>query len=418
MRKVLFIGLLISQTCIAQTTLTLDSCVFWAKNNYPLIQQNDVLKTLSKTNLDEINQAWLPKLSFGAQAGYQTEVIKLSLPGISGTFPHTSYGANLNLQQTIFDGGQSTNKKNIERISSELSLQNNEVQLYNLVNKINQIYSTILLSQVNLKNLNVYKDNIFNNKKLISDRLKNGLALPSDLDELDAALLSAEQNIEESNNSLEAQYKILSIYINKPVNSNSEFSLTPIGGIEKAQEILRPELKMFSLQKELLLFQNKLNKKFTLPTANLNLTGNYGRNGPNFINQDFRFYGSGNISLNWNISSFYNLKREKKRLETKDNQIDIQKEIFLLEAETALTSQEAEILSMESVLLKDQEIIAKRHNVTQTASNQMINGKTTIYQYLVQLNAELSAQLNEKIHQIKLMNAQSNYNIIKGIPNF
>ena len=98
--------------------------------------------------------------------------------------------------------------------------------------------------------------------------------------------------------------------------------------------------------------------------------------------------------------------------------INVQREVFLFNLKNQLTTQSAQISSLQQMVDKDQLIIEKRHNVTVTASSQLENGKITVTDYLTQLNAEMQATLNQKIHEVKLMNAMTNYNTTKGINNF
>jgi hypothetical protein len=70
------------------------------------------------------------------------------------------------------------------------------------------------------------------------------------------------------------------------------------------------------------------------------------------------------------------------------------------------------------MISKDKQIIEKRHNVTVTAATQLENGKITVTDYLTQLNAEMQATLNQKIHEVKLMNAMTSYNTTRGVNQF
>ena len=70
------------------------------------------------------------------------------------------------------------------------------------------------------------------------------------------------------------------------------------------------------------------------------------------------------------------------------------------------------------MISKDKLIIEKRHNVTVTAATQLENGKITVTDYLAQLNAEMQATLNQKIHEVKLMNAMTSYNTTRGVNQY
>lgn len=406
------------QLASAQNAVTLDSCIVWAKRNYPLIKQNGLLADYSNTNIQSINENWYPKLSFLARATYNTEVVAFNFPGMNISFPHDAYLANVTLDQTIFDGGQTGQQKRIERVSADLEIQKNEVELYKLVDRITQLYVNILLSRENLKILNVYKDDIENKQKNIQASIQNGLALQSNIDELEAEKMKTEQSVSEVQENLRSLYETLTTYIARPLGDQTVFSMTPLGGEAKSGEVMRPELKMLALQQELLDSRYKLTNKLALPRIALGVGANYGRPGPNFINQDLRFFGDANISVRWNISSLYGLSREKNKFQLNQQMVDIQREVFLLNIKNALSTQTAQINSLQDMIAKDRVIIEKRHNVTTTASSQLENGRITVTDYLTQLNAEMQATLNQKLHEIKLMNAMTTYNTTRGINNF
>ncbi len=419
MRKLFFLTLLTTHFAFGQeTNLRLDSCVAWAKANYPLLKQSNLVNANSEANLLTIRENWYPKLTFLAKGTYQSEVVSFNIPGINTNFPHDSYLTNVSLDQTVFDGGQTKMQKQIEQINAGLEVQKNEVELYKLVERINQIYVNILLGRENLNVLNTYKNDIDNRRKKLAAGQENGLVLQSTLDELDAESLKTEQSIIEGKENLESMYRVLAFYIAKPVNENSVLTMSPLGGTTDSDAILRPEMKMFSLQESLLESRYQLTNKYALPNISVFAGMNYGRPGPNFINQNLRFFGDAGLTIKWNISSLYGLSREKLKFSLSQEMVAVQREVFLFNLNTNLTNQKAQIVSLQEIITKDKQIIEKRHNVTQTASAQLENGKITVTEYLTQLNAELQATLNQKIHEIRLMNATSTYNTTRGITNF
>ncbi len=402
----------------SQTSISLDSCISWSKKNYPLIKQNEVTLQQTEQNEKAIRENWLPKLSFMAQATYNTEVVQFNFPGMDMKFPHDAYLTSLSLEQTIIDGGQTKSQHNVEKLNSELTIQQNEVELYKLVERVNQLYINILLGRENLQILELYKEDLSNRAANMKAGVDNGLVLASSLDELEAEILKTDQNIIESKFQLEGLYKTLALFTGKPIDQSTVFSETPIGGTAARIEIQRPEMKIFDLQSKLLDARFKQINVNAIPRVTVGAAGNYGRPGPNFINQDLRFFGSANLTVRWNISSLYGLKREKTKVELNKSLIDIQKEAFLFNIESSLNTQTAQLSALAQMIEKDDIIIEKRHSVTTTATSQMENGKITVVNYLSQLNAELQAKLNKKVHEIKRMNAISTINATSGSIKF
>ena len=415
MKRLTLLLLTITSICFGQkTTLSLDSCIQMAKRNYPLIKQNNLIEENGKNIIQVDNKNWLPKLSLNSKATLQSEVI--SFGGI--TFPHDNYLNSLDLDQTLFDAGQIKQQKQFDKLSSEQELLKNEVELYKLIDRVSQLYYSILLMRENLKTLNIYKSDISNKKENLTESLKNGLILQSNLDELEAEELKTEQSLLEAQDNLQSIYQSLGMFINASVDDSTELDGQPIINTAKGDEINRPEMKLFETQKALLDARYKLNAKNTLPRLSLNGQGAYGRPGPNFLNQNLRFFAQAGISLKWNIGALYNLSNEKQNVNISKQMVDVQKEVFDFNLKTTLIKQTAEINSLKAIIEKDLQIIKKRHNISQTASKQLDNGNITSTDYLTQLNAEMQAILNKKVHEIKLMNAITTYNSNKGINNF
>jgi outer membrane protein TolC len=413
MKRITLLFIFFSGVCFGQNSLYLDSCIQMARRNYPLIKQNKLIAENVENALKTDNKNWLPKLSFISKAAYQSEVVEF----LGKSFPHDSYLTALDLEQTLYDGGQIREQKRLDQLNNETDVLKNEVELYKLIDRITQLYSNILLLRENNKTLNVYKDDIDNKKNILSASVANGLMLQSNMDALEAEELKTEQLLIEVNDNLRALYQIMSMFINKTVDDNTDFSTQPVIMLS-GNEINRPELKLFDSQKSMLEARHKLSAKSAFPKLAISAEGAYGRPGPNFLNQDLRFFGQAAISLKWNIGALYNLSNERQNINISKQMVDIQKEVFEFNIKTTLFTQNAQINSLRDIIEKDRLIIEKRHHIRETASKQFESGTITSTDYLSELNAEMQATLNEKVHEIKLMNAITNYNTTKGINNF
>jgi len=415
MKQLTLLLLTISTLSFGQSnTLTLDSCLQMAKRNYPLIKQNNLITENEKNAVSNDNKSWLPKLAFIGNATYQSEVISFA----GTTFPHDSYLTAVQLEQNVFDGGQIHQQKKLDKLGGEGALQQNEVELYKLIDRIAQLYSTILLNRENLKILTIYKNDLNNKKSIVAESFKNGSALQSDVDVLDAEELKTDQNIEEAKETIQANYKTLTLFINKPVDDNTEFFTSTGMNTAPGDDITRPELKVFATQRAIWDARHKLNNSYALPKLTIGGQYAYGRPGPNFLNQDLRFFGQANVNLKWNIASLYSLNNEKQTVSINKKMIDVQQEVFEFNTKSNMLSQTAQINALKSIIEKDRLIIEKRHNISLTVSKQLENGSITSTDYLKELNAEMQATLNQKLHEVKLMYAILSFNTSKGINNF
>ncbi len=418
MKQLIISLLFLSANIFSQNAITLDSCIRMAKTNYPLIKQNNLLNETAVNNIKGINQNWLPRLSFTSQASDQSESTELHSPGFNVVAPKQLFTNSLDLDQTLFDGGQIKQQRRVEKLNAANEVEKNEVELYKLIDRVNQLYSNILLSRENIKALNIYKNDIINKKTIVAASFKNGMSLQSSLEELEAEELKTEQNLIEAKDDLLALYQSLGMFVNKTVDDNTDLSTQPIGTALQGNDITRPEMKLFTTQKDLLDARHKLNNTAAFPKVSLFADGAYGRTGYNFLNLDPRFYGMAGVRLRWNITTLYGLNKEKQSVAINSKMVDVQKEIFEFNLKSTLVAQTAKINSLKDIIETDKQILEKRHNIKHTAATQLENGSITTTDYLIQLNAEMQAILNQKIHEIRLMNAITNYNTSKGINNF
>lgn len=176
-----------------------------------------------------------------------------------------------------------------------------------------------------------------------------------------------------------------------------------------ANEINRPELKLYELQKQGYNIQTKLINAKNLPKVGLFFQGGYGRPALNLLDNDFNAYYIGGIRLNWNLAGFYTSRNDKELITLGRNSVDVQKETFMLNTQLSLTQQSGEISKYQELIISDNEIIKLREEIKQTAESQLEFGTITANDYLIYLNATDQAKQNLALHQIQLLLAHYNH---------
>ena len=112
----------------AGAQLTLDSCRLLARNHYPEIRRYDLVRQTEEYTLSNARREWLPQLSLSAQATWQTAVpafpdaltgmltqYGVGMPGMN----KDQYKVQLEVTQTIWDGGKSAADKRIAEAEAE-----------------------------------------------------------------------------------------------------------------------------------------------------------------------------------------------------------------------------------------------------------------------------------------------------------
>lgn len=418
MKRLLFITLLlISQDfIIPQTQLTLEECYEKARINYPLINQKDYIAKTKDYSVSNIWNGYFPQITLLAQASYQSDVteVPMPLPGVViQRLSKDQYKVAVDVTQTIYDGGIMSSQAGIQESVNEIDDQKIEIELLKIKERVNQIYLGILLIEAQLNQIEFVISDLNASISKLDAAHANGTATKSDVDVLRAELLKTEQRKIELNSSRLSYINMLGLLINESLNESTIFSTPPPISF-LAEEITRPELKMYSAQKNLIENQDGITVSKIIPKANLFFQGGYGKPALNMFINDFDWYYITGIRLSWSLSNLYSYGNESEINQLNLLRIDAQTETFLLNTKITTNQQLQEIDKLKKLIEVDKSIIDLRTSVKETAKAKLEHGVITSSDYVRDLNAEDTARQNLEIHKIQLLLAQYNYKITTG----
>jgi len=419
MKRYLIIGGLFLSVQLAGQSLqklSLAEACDLSQKNYPAVKQKDLVKQTAAISVENLQKGFLPQFSFSGQATYQSDVTKVpvSLPGLSIESPSKDqYKLVADVSQLIYDGGMTKEQKALQQLNATVEDQKVEVELYKLRERINQLYLSILYLDEQLKQVDLVKDDIQTGIKRVEAQVQNGVAFKSNLNMLKAELLKTEQRSIEVKTSKKGLVDALSLFIGQELDEQVQLE-KPVSAAVAADEIVRPELKLYSGQQKLIGQQEKLITAKNLPKASLFVQGGYGRPGLNMLLNEFDFFYIGGIRFNWSLGGLYTKKKEKEQVNINKKMVEVQKETFLLNTNSLLKQQQAEIDKLQRLVTSDNEIISLRKSVTEAAKAQLENGVITANDFLKEVNAEDQARQTLITHQVQLLQAQINYQTILG----
>ena len=408
---------LLSSLSFSQTTekLSIDSCYVYAKNNYPLIKQQELIANTKSFSLENASKSYFPQLAINGQVTYQSDVtqIPISLPNFSPpVISKDQYKLYGEVIQPLTDVAVIHQQKQLIKENAAVEEEKLEVELYKLKERINQVYFGILLIDAQLQQTELLKKDILSGIKKTEAAYANGTALKSNLNTLRAELLKTEQRSTELKANRKGYMDMLGILINKPIKETTALEFPAIKS--PVQTINRPELRLFDAQKQTFTAQNKLISAKSIPRLNLFFQSGYGKPALNMLNPDFNFYYVGGLRLSWNLSVFYTFKKDKKIITINQDILELQKQTFLFNTQLQLTQQEAEFNKLRELIQSDDEIISLRNSIKITANAQLENGTITVNDYVSYVNAEDQAKQNKLLHQVQLLLAQYNSQTVSG----
>lgn len=393
---------------LVHAQLTLDECRRQAQANYPLVRRYGLIEKACEYDLSNAGKGYLPRFSLSGKATYQSDITRLpvEIPGIDvETAPKDQYQVMLELQQTIWDGGDIRNRKRLTRAASDVDMEKQHVDMYALNDRINQLFFGILLLDEQLKQNRLLQDNLGRTHKQVSDYMANGIATQSDLDAVSVEQLNAGQHRIELETSRQAYVNMLSAFIGKEIPAGTVFqkpalesTVSVAGGINN-----RPELRLFEAQAEQLSVQEATLNARVMPRFGLFVQGAYGNPGLNMLKDEFSAYYMAGVRMSWNFGSLYTLKNDRRRIDNSRRQIETSRDVFLFNTRLQATQQDAGVLSMRRQMADDDEIIRLRENIRRAAEAKVENGTLTVTDLLREITNENLARRTKALHEVQLL---------------
>lgn len=412
----LLIGLLVAIVSRSFAQLTLEQCQGMAKKNYPLIKQKELISQSKEFSIANAHSGYLPQMALYAQVTYQSDVtqVPIDIPNLSiKPLSKDQYKVYGEVNQTLLDGGTIRQNVAVAEMNSQVQSQQLEVELYKIKDRVNQLFFGVLLLDQQLVQLDLLNKDLQTSLYKVQASIQNGTAFRTNADILQAEMLKTDQRVIETKSMRKAYLDMLGIFINQSLDENAKL-ISPQIQFSPSSDINRPELSFYNTQKLLTNSQYQLSNSRNMPKLGLFLQAGYGKPALNVLKNEFDTYYIGGMRLNWNLSGFYNKKRDKQLLEVNNQLIDTQRDLFLFNTKLSLTQNSHEINKLNDLLKVDEQIITLRVRIKETAKAQLDNGVITANDYLRELNAEDQAKQNQSLHQVQLKLALVNYNTTSG----
>lgn len=391
---------------LSHAQLTLEGCQHSAQTNYPLVRQYGLIEKAREYNLENAGKGYLPQFTLSGKATYQSDVTKLpvDVPGIDiKSMPKDQYQVMLEVSQNIWDGGDIRSKKQLTRATSEIDRGKQEVDMYALNDRVNQLYFGILLLDEQLRQNQLLQEDLGRTHQQVSNYMANGIANQSDLDAVSVEILNTKQKRIELESSRQAYLSMLSIFIGKEIASGTTLE-KPADTFEFTSLVNnRPELRWFDAQGGQLNVQESSLKTRFRPRFGLLVQGAYGNPGLNMLKDDFSAYYVAGVRMSWNFGSLYTLRNDRRLIDNNRRKLETSRDVFLFNTNLESTQQSSAIQSMRRQMVDDDEIIRLRVNIRKAAEAKVENGTLTVTDMLREITAENLARQTKALHEVQLL---------------
>ena len=401
----------------AQQALTLDECLGAAMKNNPLSAQNEIYASSSDLQQKNINNGKLPQLNLNGQATYQNEVIQLlvSLPNAPApVIPKAQYKMSVDANQLIYGGGAINAQGTIEDFSRQINQLNNDAELYKMKERINQLYFSILLSDLNAEVINNTISDLSGRLVKVKASVKEGVLLPSAADVLQAEILKAGQRLLDVKSQKQALVSSMQVLTGLTISSNTQFVEPAINVDLSTYTNLRPEFGVFGLMQQKLEATRKLTIAKERPRLYGFGTAGYGNPGYNMFKEGSAFFCTVGAKVSWNFWNWNETRREKQIVDLSKTIIENQKNAYDLANKSQVQQYLADVAKADELLNSDEEIITLRKSITRSSASQLENGTLTASDFVTDQLAEEQALLTRNLHKMQLLQSKALYKAATG----
>jgi len=413
MKKLLiFLTMLPMMTAFGQT---LEDCQQAAEKNYPLIQQYGLIEKTTRLTVSNIQKGWLPQVSASAQATYQSDVtawpdeMKTMMTGmgidIKG-LKKDQYRVGIDVQQTIYDGGVMGSQKRIVSEQGKVQAAQNEVNIYHVRKRVNEMYFGLLLIDEQIKLNSDLQMLLAGNERKLESMTRQGTAAESDLQKVKAERLNAVQKATELASQKQMLLRMLSTFCGIEVKHVEKPQVKDSGSLT-ATENHRPELKVLDAQIGVLNAQQKALNAALMPKVGVFAQGFYGYPGLNMFEDMMRRKWSLNgiigARVTWNIGALYTRKNDKAKLQLQRDMTENSREVFLFNNNMEQIQQQENIARYRQLMDQDGEIISLRQAVRKAAESKLAHGIIDVNDLVREINQEHAACVQQSVHEIEML---------------
>ena len=406
MKRTVFFFTLSLAAMLAHAQLTLEECQRRAQDNNPLVRQYGLIEKARGYDLSNAGKGYLPQFSLSGKATYQSDITRLpvEIPNLDiKTAPKDQYQVMLEVQQTLWDGGDIRSRKRLTRAASEVELEKQRVDMYALTDRVNQLFFGILLLDEKLKQNSLLQEDLGRTHKQVADYIANGIATLSDLDAVSVEQLNTRQHRVELETTRRAYLSMLAAFTGKDLSSETVLLKPAAEENIDRQMNNRPELRWYDAQGEQLHQQEAALNTRLMPRFGLFVQGVYGNPGLNMLKDELNAYYMAGVRMSWNFGSLYTLKNDRRRIDNTRQQIETGRDVFLFNIRLQATQQDAGIVSMRRQMADDDEIIRLRGNIRRAAEAKVQNGTMTVTDMMRELTNESMARQTKALHEVQLL---------------
>lgn len=420
----------------AQTTQSLDLGTV-----HSLVEAADARRSIadleheaSRLRSENLGTMRLPNFRIRSEAGYQSEVIELPFDNtgfIVPTPPRDRYEVALDLDWTVWDGGATEARRQLEAAHLHRTMAELDSQIYESRRHATDAYFVVLVLQQQATEIDVFIEDITTRLSEVETLVEEGVALPGESATLRAELLTLQQRrdaiLSERRVALETLTRLterrlapdvqlllpdLTALVPRigPSDTDVRSAIPGLGEVSS-----HPQFALFESQRRQADRQVDLIQAGSGPALSAFGQLGYGRPGFDPFNDSLHEYWMAGVRVVWSPWSWGRNERQVREARLQSQAIDAREEFFTDEMLRAVEAPLRTAEYMRSALTTDDEIIVLREEAAEYARARYAERAISAPAYSAAVTALQDARIARLQHQVQLARAEAIVLLTLGI---
>lgn len=410
----------------------------------------------SRARREGLDGRWLPQLQLQAEATYQTDVPSALDDGAGGAPPggltvpeppRDRYDLGLEVRQLLYDGGEVSGSRAVERARLAERTWATRASLYGLREEVDRAFFTALLEQERRRQLRLLREDLDARRELVAARVRAGSLVPAELAAVEAELVRVEQRLDAAGAAQRGALERLSLLLGRDVEAGVVLSVPALdtAAAEARRRLAasgsgafpggepmdprtasatpwsaRPEWRALERRSERLRAQAELADAETRPRASAFVRGAVGRPGLDFFDDAAAPYATAGVRIRWSFFDGGSSGAESRALRLEARAVEAERAALGASLRRRAAAVLHEIDRLARALASDDRLVELEERRRRTALRQLEEGVLLPSEYVERRTDAFEARLRRRIHRVELAAARARLLRILGrdLPGF
>lgn len=409
-----------------EPSVSLESLLEAARRHHPTLAKEPLLSDSLELTKAQLDQAYWPQLTLGGRATWQSAVtsVDIPIPGVRVIPPsNDQYRATLDLQQNLWDGGVTSEQKQLAQARSGVEREKVALDWHQVRDRILQLFFAGVIQQhleAQGELLQHYLGSVVEKAQV---SLKSGVVTERDVLLAQAKQLEARQAMVEATARLAGVRRSLEELTGATLPRAALLaapatSCAPPLAHTPASELHRSELRLLDAQARVLDARERLDEAADRPRLGAFATAGYGRPGINPLDDSFQPYFIGGVQLSVPLTHLYagTWRKGREQLAVQRSLVAREREAVVKRIDLELQAQATELERLDAVIALDDELLSLRERARKQTDLQLQLGTASMTDLLNDLTQEDQARTQRAVHRAQHDLACRQLDLIKGDP--